>query len=289
MDITTKDPFDPRSDVAKKLNEYPFFTARPIRTIDNGPAWNSLEIAVFEHHAHSTEVQIGSYVRNYSLLDTFCWFRRGNKHFALYSPEYTATRIMEIVPGQGFKDVGGEEPESGGFCPAEFYVPDSREYISQEFAGPGTPITHWDDPLASLPSGCEFAKNSSIHRGSAKLRGPDGNYLQTESGWVWGEQQDYESAWIKLPPDHGFVAGCVWGDDSRWKVQYLDLSRIDEGIVKREERFGYIELPKTVALRNAIHVNGLLGTPWIDIAVSTEWDLRTGKMKTLGVPPWDEE
>jgi hypothetical protein len=39
--------------------------------------------------------------------------------------------------------------------------------------------------------------------------------------------------------DFGFVWGCIWGDDSSWKVQYLDLSRIQEGELRREERFGY--------------------------------------------------
>lgn len=42
--------------------------------------------------------------------------------------------------------------------------------------------------------------------------------------------------------DCGFVWGCEWGDDSSWKVQYLDLSRIQQGIIRRDERFGYVEL-----------------------------------------------
>jgi hypothetical protein len=42
--------------------------------------------------------------------------------------------------------------------------------------------------------------------------------------------------------DFGFVWGCYWGDDSSWKVQYLDLSRVQHGIVTRDQRFGYIEL-----------------------------------------------
>ena len=56
-------------------------------------------------------------------------------------------------------------------------------------------------------------------------------------------------AWHEMPVSplsfhpFGFVAGCVWGDDSSWKLQYLDLSRAAEGIVRREERFGYLELP----------------------------------------------
>lgn len=40
----------------------------------------------------------------------------------------------------------------------------------------------------------------------------------------------------------GFVWGCIWGDDSTWKVQWLDLSRVVDGVLTREERFGYVEL-----------------------------------------------
>lgn len=42
--------------------------------------------------------------------------------------------------------------------------------------------------------------------------------------------------------DFGFVWGCYWGDDSSWKVQYLDLSQVQQGIIKRQERFGYLKL-----------------------------------------------
>jgi len=42
--------------------------------------------------------------------------------------------------------------------------------------------------------------------------------------------------------DFGFVWGCLWGDDSSWKVQHLDLSRVREGIIARDDRFGYVEL-----------------------------------------------
>lgn len=40
----------------------------------------------------------------------------------------------------------------------------------------------------------------------------------------------------------GFVWGCVWGDDTTWKIQWLDLSRVTEGVLTREERFGYVEV-----------------------------------------------
>jgi hypothetical protein len=42
--------------------------------------------------------------------------------------------------------------------------------------------------------------------------------------------------------EFGFVWGCRWGDDTSWKVQFLDLSGIQGGMARREERFGYVEL-----------------------------------------------
>lgn len=57
--------------------------------------------------------------------------------------------------------------------------------------------------------------------------GPEGSL--DESYWAAG-------SW-------GFVAGCIWGDSSM-KLEYLDLSKIEEGIIKREARFGYLELPR---------------------------------------------
>jgi hypothetical protein len=42
--------------------------------------------------------------------------------------------------------------------------------------------------------------------------------------------------------DFGFVWGCIWGDDSSWKVQYLDLSAVRDGEIRRDERFGYLRL-----------------------------------------------
>ena len=40
----------------------------------------------------------------------------------------------------------------------------------------------------------------------------------------------------------GFVWGCEWGDDSSWKIQYLDLRKVQQGVIVRSDRFGYVEL-----------------------------------------------
>src|SRR5438270_431001 len=96
--------FDPRSEAAKKLNEYPYFTARTVSKRDDPAEWCICVVGVYQHDG--TETQIGSYERNYRFLRTFWWFRRGTRHFALYSKDYTATRIMEIIPGHGIEDLG---------------------------------------------------------------------------------------------------------------------------------------------------------------------------------------
>ncbi len=42
--------------------------------------------------------------------------------------------------------------------------------------------------------------------------------------------------------DFGFMCGCVWGDDSSWKIRYVDLSKLPESNISIDSRFGYIEL-----------------------------------------------
>lgn len=117
------------------------------------------------------------------------------------------------------------------------------------------------------------------------------------------DQEDDEDG---LNGQFGFVSGCVWGDDSSWKVQYLDLSEIDKGKIKRDDRFGYVELPDKVKLKDAIGTrNYFVGEldftnwntklkaegkeprhpdkffendPYIQIAVPMEFDCNTGKL-----------
>src|SRR3990167_633721 len=135
-------------------------------------AWKYIGVKIFETLDDGSEKEIGSYERNYpNFLYTFLPFKKDGKEYALYSPNYAATRVMELP---SCKDIAGEEPNRYAFCPVEYFVP------------------------------------------------------QVEN------------------PQFGFVSGCEWGDDTSWKVQFLDLSRIEDGILKRDERFGYIQHPKTL-------------------------------------------
>lgn len=127
---------------------------------------------------------IGSYRRNYpSLIHTFVPFVQDNQVYALYSPDYTATRLMRLPDCE---DIGGEGRDENGFCPAEYYVP--------------------YDP---------------------------------EKGLI--------GKW-------GFLSGCVWGDDSSWKVQYIDLAQAAQGVLRCEARFGYLAAPSHLLLREAVNL-----------------------------------
>jgi hypothetical protein len=149
--------------------------------------WKTVHVEVREG-----DRTVGSYDRNYSMLRTFEPFRQGDRDYALISPRYTATSVMDLETGA---IVAAEEPTSSGFCPVGFYVPD------------------WWDLY-------ERAERDGTLPGSGR----------------WTSDFEWPAG------DFGFVWGCVWGDDSSWKVQYLDLSRIRHGVLQRDERFGYVEL-----------------------------------------------
>jgi hypothetical protein len=74
----------------------------------------------------------------------------------------------------------------------------------------------------------------------------------------------------------GFVAGCIWGDDSSWKVECVDLSRVAEGVLKRDHRLGYYELPNKMNLQDAI-----LGMREIRNENSTTIQLRIAGINTV--------
>jgi hypothetical protein len=68
-----------------------------------------------------TGSRLGTYERRYGhLFHSFHVFRQAGRPFALYSDHYTCTRVMSLPD---CKDLGGEKPESGGFCPVDYFVP----------------------------------------------------------------------------------------------------------------------------------------------------------------------
>ncbi len=187
--------------------------------IDHGPgAMKSLHVSIFQNREDGP-VKIGEYRRNYSkLYQTFHPFQQDGKWYALYSKDYTCTSVMELP---SCRDIAGEEPNSLGFCPVDFYVP-------------------YQDP----------------HVQKAKQEG-----------------------------QFGFVAGCVWGDDTCWKIQFLDLSRIQSGVLVREERFGYLAMPaKATRLEESVSLAEYNPPdyPNITLSVDVAFNLSNGQRCVLG-------
>jgi len=78
--------------------------------------------------------------------------------------------------------------------------------------------------------------------------------------------------------DFGFVWGCFWGDDSSWKVQHLDLADIQHGVVRRDDRFGYLKLATDSKLtpQDFIRCSSWQGERRIQFYVEQNYGLLTG-------------
>jgi hypothetical protein len=216
------------------------------------------------------EELVGSYIRNYSTnFNTFFPFHLNGKDLALYSPDYTATRIMELP---SCKDLGGEEPDAMGFCPVDFFVP---TYMEQELVhltnNRSFPARRVTKERVNNPTDVYFAERSEKH-----------SYVNGVTGQECEDTFNYRPLTeLKFYP-FGFVAGCIWGDDSSWKIQYLDLSEADKGILRRDERFGYISLPQNMTLKDSIDLDNYgIDTEgysnYIQITSMQTYDLRNGK------------
>jgi hypothetical protein len=209
-----------------------------VRPTSQPRAWQTVQVEILDTAILNTanadaEQVIASYDRNYAMLQTFEPFRQGERNFALISPDYTMSSVIDLDSGQ---IVASEAPDAAGFCPVGFYVPD-----------------WWDR-----------------HDGS-KLPG----------GMNWTADDAWPNA-----GDFGFVWGCLWGDDNSWKVQYLDLSQISEGILRRDERFGYVKLAARpdVPATEFIRVRSHHGVREVEFQIEQTYDLGNGGR--TGLDPW---
>jgi hypothetical protein len=82
--------------------------------------------------------------------------------------------------------------------------------------------------------------------------------------------------------EFGFVCGCIWGDDGSWKIQYLDLSEADSGVIRRDDRMGYIELLNGAEeFAAAIDLEDWQpGRPLVRIACTRRFDMRKKEVES---------
>lgn len=190
--------------------------------IENGPGvWNSTKIEIYRN-----DILIGEYIRNYSNYAelTFYPFKKDNEWYALYSAEYTTTQVMKLHEDR-IEDWCGGTRNLNGFCPVEIYVPhyitSIHNYMSNE----------QKVDFESYYIDCDYTESEF----QSELLGPDFS------------KDEYMN--------FGFMCGCVWGDDSSWKIRYVDLSKISEKQLIISEKFGYWPMPKNLTLKQCINMD----------------------------------
>ncbi len=180
--------------------------------IDRGGSWPSTRITIF----NADGKELGSYERNYHSFGaaTFCPFFLHDRWWALYSPVYTGTRVM-ILPEA--EDWCGEEDATTSFVPVDYYVP---RYRTARYAEGGTV--------------------KDVYIG------------ENAPGWIEPEIMGFTDVSEESYCPFGLVAGCIWGDEATWKVEYLDLARLPEKRFRRENHFGTLHLLDELSLKEAI-------------------------------------
>jgi len=184
------------------------------------------------------------------------------------------------------KDLGGEDDSNveykNHFCPTDYYIPILC----------GMSYDPTNDPRPMLPNHnykkwCRGgiypdAKNASDHFSAEEILEYQKEYEKAHEAYnEWLERHPIVTTYA----DFGFVSGCAWGDDSSWKIQFLDLSEAHKGIIKRDSRFGYIEMPDGVyRLQNIIDCDyidnlhkGSKEKKLVNIGCSILFDLETGE------------
>lgn len=236
------------------INKYIITTEAIDYTASGG--WNRLIIKIFTKNGDSYE-QLGEYGRNYDdLFKTFYPFHLDGQDYALYSSNYSWTSVMTLPDCTMI----AEEPTVvDGFCPQEYYIP---RYVN------GRAQLYMNDEKLPIT---DFRINENLASGKT---------LEEEMKWEHDET-GCEFDPIQYYP-FGFVAGCKWGDDLTRKIQFFDLSQLKDGIIKREERFGYIHLPKGMSLGHAIRMGDYEMTDdtkisTISIATERFFNFETGK------------
>lgn len=221
------------------------FIAKIIQEIQDNPnGWKRTRVGVF-HVIGGVEEMIGEYGRNHStLFNTFFPFRLNGADLALYSPNYLTTRIMELP---SCKDIGGEDPDYYGFCPVDYFVPTFiDEEVKSTVRSPDGTVSE------TVPEDVRIRRVNNPGAGSLAESVEHHEWVNGHTGDLKRMETTTRPLTELLYYPFGFVSGCIGGNDKSDKVQYLDLSEADKGILKREERFGYIELPPKMRLKDAI-------------------------------------
>lgn len=204
------------------------------------------------------------YDRNYSsMYNTFHPFRQlkdGKWHdYALISTKYVRFEVVDLEKG-----------EIIAIEPAPFRTQESIDRIPEQHRAPGGYAEHYkvgeEIPGAGFcPTDFRvFDWNEKYYADSINktMKDREGNEIYLYS------LEDFN----QVTGQWAVYCGCHWGDDSSYKLRYIDLSRISEGIVNSDSRFGYFPLGATLKDVSFFVDSGELIVP-LEVTVNVE----TGK------------
>ncbi|MCC6747482.1 MAG: hypothetical protein IT371_07480 [Deltaproteobacteria bacterium] len=141
-------------------------------------------------------------------LERRCAYERNHTMFQTFEPFRQGDRELALI-SRDYTRTAVLDLASGEVIAEEPPTPEGEAGSAAPFCPAGFYVPDWWD----------------VHDGSVR---PGSEYWTKDHEWPTGE--------------FGFVWGCVWGDDSSWKVQHLDLTRVQQGVLRRDARFGYLEL-----------------------------------------------
>lgn len=266
------DPNDKCRNIGARFIGTPFHIMMEEKRLSPDPnTWSGYEISVFKD-----DKKIGSYVRNYHSmgLNTFYPFMINDQWYALYSCDYTSLRVAKI--GETFEDWCGEERDAFGFCPVEVYVPRSNVFADLNKEGQREFAYRTFDNEYHVEDDDDETKDGTLVTEFYGSEQKDEGGVCTEVG-----NRKYQTQFDRceyLP--FGFLSGCVWGDDTSWKIRYIDLSQIEQKILTITEKFGYIELPDNLELPKCVQLDAYRENQrnsWIRINHTTTFNITTGE------------
>lgn len=232
-------------------------------------AWSHTKVGVYQIEKDPeddskilNEKRVGEYLRNYRNKGPFYPFKKDGNWYALYSKDYMYTRVMSLPD---CKDLGGEDksntPYNEHFCPREYYVPevcvqdfkkgevdprpynprhDPDKWCDKNISAGYTHYTWPDDSKSTAPESFKDEYKQALLKSDLEYR-------------EWYNRHPFVHKYLEL----GFVSGCFWGDDSSDKLEVFDLSQVEKGIIKRDQRFGYFVLPAGVKLKDALDFDSI--------------------------------
>lgn len=256
-----------KEDLQKK---YTYRVEKPVED-EIEPSWPRPTVIIELNHEDGSKEDIYTYERNFSMRNTFEAFRQLKdglwREYALISSNYTSFEVLDlatrkIIAKEAVPTITQEHHDRWRAMGYEKWCEDSPigtkkpewGFCPIDFYAPDW----WEEFEEKSPSVLRSSENGGFLFSEEDLMNPCGQFA--------------------------LYSGCVWGEDHSWKLRYIDLSRITEGVVTSEDRFGYFPVASGVSegrrLRDVVEIfDGKYAT----IPLAAHVNLKTGKA-SIGEP-----